>query len=131
MSQENVEIVRAFFDPLAQGDTSRWISEVTDDFVFVTSPEVPDAGTYRGEGARRWIATWAESFEGYTVEATEFTDAGDKVFLRILQRGRPHGSQVAVEGRWWVVVTVREGVIAQAEVFLERTEALEAAGVSE
>ena len=81
MSQENVETVRAFFDPLARGDLSRWFAEVTDDFVFVASPEVPDAGTYRGEDARRWITTWAESFEGYTIEATEFTDAGDRVFL--------------------------------------------------
>ncbi len=131
MSQENVETVRAFFDPLARGDLSRWFAEVTDDFVFVASPEVPDAGTYRGEEARRWITTWAESFEGYTVEATEFTDAGDKVFLSILQRGRPRGSRVAVEGRWWVVVTLREGVIAQSEVFAERAQALEAAGLQE
>jgi ketosteroid isomerase-like protein len=97
----------------------------------VASPEVPDAGTYRGEEARRWITTWAESFEGYTIEATEFIDAGDRVLLGILQRGRPRGSQAAVEGRWWVVTTLREGVIARAEVFPERAQAAEAAGLSE
>jgi ketosteroid isomerase-like protein len=131
MSQENVEVVRAFFDPLARGDFSRWFAKVTDDFVFVASPEVPDAGTYRGEEARRWITTWAESFEGYTIEATELIDAGDRVFLGILQRGRPRGSQAAVEGRWWVVTMLREGMIARAEVFPERAQAAEAAGLPE
>jgi ketosteroid isomerase-like protein len=131
VSQENVEAVQAFFDPLARGDLSRWFGEVTNDFVFVASPEVPDAGTYRGEDARRWITTWAESFEGYTVEATEFTDAGDKVVFEILQRGRPRGSQVMVEGRWWVLATLREGEIARIEIFPERAQAFDAAGLSE
>ena len=131
MSQENVETVRGFFGPLARGDLSRWFAEVTEDFVFVASPEVPDAGTYRGEDAKQWITTWAESFDGYTIEATEFTDAGDRVVLKILQRGRPRGSQVAVEGGWWVLATLREGEIARIEVFPERAQALEAAGVRE
>jgi ketosteroid isomerase-like protein len=47
MSQENVEVVRAMFDLLARGDFSHWFDEVTDDFVFVTSPDVPDAGRPR------------------------------------------------------------------------------------
>ena len=52
MSQENVDVVRAITEPLARGDFSRWFDEVTDDFVFVTSRDLPDGGTYRGEAAR-------------------------------------------------------------------------------
>jgi len=131
MSQEKVEIVRAMFEPIARGDFSRWFDEVTDDFVFVASPEVPDAGTYHGEAARDWISAWVGSFEGHTMEASDFVDAGDKVFFTILQRGRPHGSQLPVEGRWWVVMTLRDDAVARAEVFPERDQALEAAGLSE
>ena len=78
--------------------------------MFVASPEPPDAGTYRGDAAVRWMTAWVESFEGHTIEATEIIDAGrDKVFVAILQRGRPRGSQTEVEGRWWTVMTLRGG----------------------
>jgi ketosteroid isomerase-like protein len=130
MSQENVEIVRAMFEQFSRGDFSSW-ADLPDDFEFVTSPELPDAGTYRGEAASRWMTAWMKSFEGLTIEATEAIDADDKVFVGILQRGRPRGSQAAVGGRWWVVVTLREGVIARVEAFPERTPALEAAGLRE
>jgi ketosteroid isomerase-like protein len=129
MSQENVEVLRRMFNRTAQGDFSRWFAEVADDFVFVASPELPDAGTYRGEDARQWTTAWVQSFEGHTIEAMDFTEAGDKVFFAILQRGRPRGSQIAVEGRWWVVSTFREGLIVRVEVFPERAAALEAAGL--
>ena len=123
-------MVRAIVDRTAQGDFSRWLDDVTDDFVFVTSPEIPDAGTYQGE-AKEWLTAWVESFAGHTIEASDFTDAGDKVFYEILQRGRPRDSQVAVEGRWWVVNTLRDGKIARIEGFDKRADALDAAGLSE
>ena len=72
-----------------------------------------------------------ESFEGLTIETTEIVDAGDKVVVAIVQRGRPRGSQTAVEGRWWVVMTLRGGEAARAEAFPERAQALEAAGLRE
>jgi ketosteroid isomerase-like protein len=131
MSQENVEIVRAMHEQFARGDFSAW-ADLPDDFEFVASPELPDAGTYRGEAATRWMTAWVESSEGHTIKATEIIDASDdKVFVAILQRGRPRGSQRVVEGRWWVVMTLRRGELARTEVFPERARALEAAGLRE
>ena len=75
MSQENVEIVRAMYEPFARGDFSAW-AELPDYFEFVISPELPDAGTYRGTAAARWMTAWVQSFEGHTIEATEILDAG-------------------------------------------------------
>jgi ketosteroid isomerase-like protein len=60
MSQENVEIVRAMYEAFARGDFSGW-AELPNDFEFVASPELPDAGTYRGEAAIRWMTGWVES----------------------------------------------------------------------
>jgi ketosteroid isomerase-like protein len=130
MSEENVQIIREMHEQFARGDFSEF-ANLTDDFVFVASPELPDAGTYRGEAATRWMTAWVESFDGHTIEATEIIDAGDKVFVALFQRGRPHGSQTVVEGRWWSVVTLREGILTRAEVFPERAQALEAAGLEE
>jgi ketosteroid isomerase-like protein len=129
MSQENLEIVRAVQQQYARGDFS-WI-EGADDFELVTPRENPDGGTFRGEAARRWLMAWHDSFDEITIESTEMIDAGDEVFTGIVQRGRPHGSRAAVEERSWQVVTFRDGVVTRVEAFLERAQALEAAGLSE
>jgi ketosteroid isomerase-like protein len=130
MSRENVEALRAAFERYALGDFSP-IGALGDDFELVVSSEAPDAGTYRGEEARRWLRAWVTSFEEMTIEATEILDSGDKVLLGMIQRGRPPGSGASVEGRWWQVSTFREGEIVRAEMFRERAHALEAAGLSE
>jgi ketosteroid isomerase-like protein len=130
MSEENVEALRAAFERYAHGDFSP-IRALGDDFELVVSPEAPDAGTYRGEEARRWLRAWVTSFEGMTIEATEILDSGDKVFLGMTQRGRPAGSAALVEGHWWQVSTFRDGEIVRAEMFAERAQALEAAGLGD
>jgi ketosteroid isomerase-like protein len=131
MSQENVERVRAGYARAARGDFRFRDEDFADDFEFVTSPELPDAGTYRGEEAIRWNEAWFASFDELTIEATEITDADDKVLVGILQRGRPRGSDSQVEGRWRQVLTFRDGKIARAQLFSDRTQALEATGLSE
>ncbi|HET9121192.1 MAG TPA: hypothetical protein VFN72_11740 [Solirubrobacterales bacterium] len=130
MSKENVAALRAAFEQYAHGDF-RPIGLLPDDFELVISPEAPDAGTYRGEEARSWLRSWVAAFEGMTIEATEIRDCGDKVFLGMTQRGRPFGSDVAVEGQWWQVSTFQGAKIIRAEMFRERAQALVAAGLAE
>ena len=128
MSKENVAALRAAFKQYAHGDFSP-IEVLGDDFELIISPEAPDAGTYRGEEARRWLRAWVASFEEMRIEATEIVDSGDKVFLGMTQRGHPPGSAASLEGRWWQVSTFRGAEIVRAEMFRERTQALEAAGL--
>lgn len=128
MSTENAEAVRARYDEFSRADFSR-LSDLPDDYEFVTSWNVPDAGAYRGDAAGRWTRSWIEAFDGLTVEAIEVIDAGDKVFVEGVQRGRPHGSETEVEERWWSVDTFRDGASVRTEIFLDRAEALEAAGL--
>jgi ketosteroid isomerase-like protein len=63
------------------------------------------------------------------MEAAEIVDAGDQVFVAIVQRGRPRGSQVEIEGRWWSVDSFRDGVATRTQIFADRAEALKAAGL--
>ena len=130
MTRENVQALRAAFEQYARGDF-RPIGLLGEDFELVVSPEAPDAGTYRGEEARRWLRAWVASFEEMTIEATEIIDCGEKVFLGMTQRGRLPGSAAAVEGHWWQVSTFSGTQIVKAEMFRERAHALEAAGLSE
>jgi ketosteroid isomerase-like protein len=130
MSQEHVETARSTYEQFARGDFSPF-EDWSDEFEFVTSPEVPDAGTYRGEEARRWARNWVDAFEGLTMEATEIIDAGDKVVVGIVQRGRFRGSKTVTDGRWWNVITFRDQDLIRSELFAERSAAMEAAGLSE
>jgi len=130
MSQEHIDALRSVHKQFARGDFSAY-SELPDDFELVLASEMPDAGSYRGDAARRWLRSWVESFDRLTVEAVEFTDAGDQVMIELLQRGWLAGSDDPVELSTWVVSTAREGALVRSELFLSRAEALEAAGLRE
>ena len=127
MSRENIELVLAGYERLSRGDFA-WLD---DDFELVTSPENPDAGSYRGEDARRWLATWAAAFEEHTIEATELIDLDDKVVAGITQRVRLHQSDTMFEEHWWQVGTFRDGTLKRVETYRSRAEALNAAGLTE
>jgi ketosteroid isomerase-like protein len=122
--------MRQTYEQFARGDFSSF-ADFGDDFEFVTSPEVPDAGTYVGHEARVWAASWVESFDGLTMEATEIIDAQDKCVIAIIQRGRLRGSDTEVEGRWWNVVTFRDGDMVRSELYSERHPALKSAGLAD
>lgn len=109
MSEESVEIVRAMYEPFARGDFSAW-ADVPDDFEFVASSELPDAGTYRGEAAVRWMTTWVESFDGHMIEATvaqltiKFTNVQPSGLTQTLTRRQVTGAWLEAE-----VVNVKLG----------------------
>ena len=131
MSQEHIDWLRPQFEQFAKSDFSAY-SELPDDFELVLAPEMPDAGSYRGQAAARWMMSWVESFHRLTIEAIEFVDAGeDQVVIEMLQRGSLAGSAEVVETRTWAVDTFREGALVRVELFQAREEALEAAGLKE
>jgi ketosteroid isomerase-like protein len=131
MSRENVEATRAAFEQFSRGDFTAVFGPLADDFEFVTAAELPDAGTYRGQAAQDWMRTYIESFDGFSQEATEIIDAGDRVLVSVVQHGRPRDSDMPVESRWWQVITFRAGSVSRIETFSQRAQALEAAGLEE
>jgi ketosteroid isomerase-like protein len=131
MSQEAIDIARAAFEQFARGDFSA-NAGLSDEFELVLAPEMPDAGSYRGAAARRWLAAWVDSFDRMTQEAIEFIDAGDdQAVIEVLQRGWMSGSKAPVELRTWSVLTVQNGTPVRVQLFQIRSHALEAAGLTE
>ncbi len=74
---------------------------------------------------------WAEAWEQIDYTPEEFTEAGDSVLVSVLYDGRGKGSGVRVEGRFWYLITLRNGKTVRWELYPERAQALEAAGLSE
>jgi ketosteroid isomerase-like protein len=133
MSQENVEIVR---DGLGRFAATREFpaERVTADFVWDMSNfhGWPEQQVYEGaEGARTFLREWTDAWEDWELEIDALHDAGDSVVALMRQHGRSKAGGMPVEMSFAQVWTLRDGKEARMEMYSDRGEALEAAGLSE
>jgi ketosteroid isomerase-like protein len=131
MSQENVEIVREFFDRFG---SDFWREHVAEDVVWDTSAVsyAGVSGVYGGHaGVEQFFRNWLGPWESPTVELLEVIDAGDSVFTVMLWRARGRGSGVAVQRDFFGIYDFRDGVVVGFRQAETRAEALQAAGLSE
>ena len=146
MSQQNVDRVRSIQpsdvdlvelfpedDAAVQAALSVFPDVFADDFAvrFVAAGgmEQPE---YRGVDGlvaawRDWLAPWAS----YRINAEQFIDAGDNVVVLARIRGRTVHGDVAVEHSPAAIWTIREEKVVGLRFYLERDQALKAAGLSE
>jgi ketosteroid isomerase-like protein len=130
MSEENVEIVRRAFAYEMYGVGDRAEAEAIFDPHVVMNP-TNEGPSYGFEAMRSDYEQWASAFEELSVTIEEIIDAGDQVLVVAHHEGRGRSSGVKVDTRFYEVYTVREGKVSRVDEFTERTEALEAAGLSE
>ena len=133
MSQENVEFVRRAAEAYERGDLSAVLETFSPDLVTYIAPPIPVAGTYHGpEGFLQVTLDWAEGFDELIATTEEHIDAGgDRVITRVRHRASGAESGVPVETDFWYVWTIREGKSVRVDIFTDRREALEAAGLRE
>ena len=144
MSQENVELVMRLVaapgvdlvQALRDDNTSTAWAEANERFFRPDFKSVrgglPDGKTYTGlDGLRDMWLEWLAPWTTYRVEAEDVIDLGDRVLLLAHVFGRLRGSEAEVENTVASVYTVRDGKIARAEFYIDRTEALEAVGLEE
>ena len=128
MSQENVENVRRAFEAWLRGDLEEALAGLDPDLVYKPAQEEAVQGLDAVQASwERWQASWRE--QEVTLEET--IGAGDHVIQAILFRGRGQGSGIEVEGRFFQVLTIKDGKAVRWEEFSDRADALEAAGMSE
>jgi ketosteroid isomerase-like protein len=78
------------------------------------------------------IAEWVEDFEEFEFTPLEFVDAGDdRVLVRVRQRAIGAQSGTPIEGEFWFVHTVRDGSAVRLDMFVDRNQAMKAAGVGD
>jgi ketosteroid isomerase-like protein len=133
MSQENVETVREALDAYYRGDKAGWTKFMDPDLETFPVPEFPEPDPVIGPDAAwdfylRFADTMAES---ETYETTELVDAGERVFSCSSGSLHGRGSGVEIEFKLWGVHTFDQGRWIRTQWFGERSEALEAAGLSE
>jgi ketosteroid isomerase-like protein len=131
MSEENVELVRAFFEAWNARDIDA-VRELQDpDVILRTVEDWPEAGSYVGrEAVMRLMEQLRDTWDADRAEPiSDFIDAADRVVVRFVWRGVGHGPQSNME--LTDVLTVRKRRICGHEFFWDHADALEAAGLSE
>jgi ketosteroid isomerase-like protein len=132
MSQENVEAMRRGFDAFARGDKAAWFETCDPEVEVAPVGDWPETDRIRGrEAAWDFFVAADEPWEPGQYELVEVIDAGDKVLARQRRdlRGKASGAEVKYD--YWLVFTFRDAKALRLEWFADRTEALEAAGLSE
>jgi ketosteroid isomerase-like protein len=118
MSQETVEIVRAFLDASSLGDTETLMAALDPAIEWTPVMEDPDYRVHHGlDDVAAWLAEWTEVFPDMRWEAERILDAGDDVvvaLVRALGRGDATGADVGSQA-YAVVLTVRSGKIVRID----------------
>jgi ketosteroid isomerase-like protein len=134
MSRENVEIVRASIEAFESGDIESALNALDPEIEWhATVGGIDEGRVYRGreevvQGFVDYFAVW----ERMEMRAEKFIDAGDEevvVFHHEVAKGRQSG--VVVETETGTVQTVRDGKIVRVRSYMDRDEALKAAGLRE
>ncbi len=136
MSQENVEVVRRIYDAVARRDGVTPFELYAEDIVWDLSNArralVTTKPVYQGhEGVRQFWREALSSFGEVNFEVEELIDAGDQVLAVIREREVGRASGAPVETTHLAVYTLADGKVIQMQLFDDRQQALEAAGLRE
>ena len=132
MSAENVEIVKAMNAAYLRGDVELALQTLHADLEWYGTVGGIDENTL-ARGHDEVIAAFADNlatWESLKLDYERYIDAGDQVvvFVHEIARGRESGAEVETDTA--VVFTLNAGKVVRARAFMNRAEALQAAGVS-
>jgi ketosteroid isomerase-like protein len=141
MSEENVEVMRQLILASRKADqAAAWadVAKLLHPEIEMDTTRVPAPGLARvsrgTDEVARWWLDWLEAWGTLgRFEDPELIDAGDQVFQWITQhelRGKGSGIEVKMPEYGWVV-TVRDRKVVRATLYMDRAEALKAAGLRE
>jgi ketosteroid isomerase-like protein len=133
MSRENVEVVKRLYDAFNRDDFDAGLALCDSEVVIDRSNSIgPDAQIYRGHpGLEEFWSQWKRAWAETRWEIDECIDNGDNVVVLGRLHARGAASGVTVEANVSQVVVVRGGKVLSSKLFQSRSDALEAAGLSE
>ncbi len=151
MSQENVEIVRRFFEASERSLKAYWkkprslaealkaddLDHETEEMWKLLHPDVvwntDGLGTFRGQS--EIASAWDDILEvadDYAISLRGLVDCGrDCVLATVDRTATATGSGMTATFPLFVVITVRGGLVTQMDEYPGRDQALEAAGLAE
>jgi ketosteroid isomerase-like protein len=147
MSQENVETVRRaveiFAEAVRQGDPGAGFDKCVREGIVASDLDwragvrggvgVAGIDDFAGrDGFIEFMRRWTEDFDDFAVEPERIIDASDdRVVLITRQHGTGKASGAPVHLRTGAIYTLDAHRIVRVELFLQPSDALHAAGLSE
>jgi ketosteroid isomerase-like protein len=123
MSNNHVQIVKAFFAAMGSGDKQGLLALVAKDFEWIIPGEDwPLAGTYRGHAGLADLLQKSELLETST-EPREFVAQGDRVLVIGFAKGKVIATNKTFEDDWIFAITVRNGKLTNIREYID-TQAL-------
>jgi ketosteroid isomerase-like protein len=135
MSRENVEAFQRGLEAGNRGDVDGLLEELHPEIEWHSALHALMGGeltVFRGhDGVRRMVGDLYETFAEVRIEMSEFRELADGLVAigRTCTRGKASG--VETETPLALVTEVRDGKTISIRAYLDRDEALEAAGLSE
>jgi uncharacterized protein len=133
MSQENVELVRRVYELWPTRQWSLIPDLFAPDVEIDLSRNVFNPDIYRGHaGTEKMLRAVEDMWDHFQIVPTELIDAGDKVVVAVTIKGTGKESGVDVSMQVLNIWTIRDSMIVRVVGgYRDRSEALEAAGLSE
>ena len=134
MSHENVEVVKRAVAAVNDRDVESYLACCTAD-IRMENPVMAIEGAYEGsDGIRRFFADVLDTGPDFRVTIESLESIGtDRVlgFMRLNMRGRASGISLGSDIPSTNLYDFTDGKIRRVRIFLNRQEALEAAGLRE
>ena len=133
MSQENVEIVRRFIEARNAHDRAEMARYLHPDAVFHSAVTDVVGETFHGRDQIIGVFDqWEEDWSDLRWEVDEYIDVDDHRVVtlhKVIATGRASGIETVRE--LGGVIDIRDGLVVRQWIYLDRNEALEAAGVAD
>ncbi len=131
MSLQNIEIVRRADALTNAGELDAALELSHPDVEWVIAKEHPDARTLVGRAAiAEYRREWEDLVPGLQADIDRYLDAGDQIVAVGSVHGTGAGSGAGVRVPIAFLFTLRDGLIARVEEYLDPAEALEVAGLT-
>lgn len=128
MGDRLVDVTREIYEAFNRGDMEVVLSHM-DPEIEVHDRDRTGRVHHGPDGWRAFIEEWMENWDSYTVEIEHLTRNGDRVFIDLMQAGVGMGSGIEFSERFHQVLTFRADKVVRFAIFVDRDEALAAAGL--
>jgi ketosteroid isomerase-like protein len=120
-TEENVQVVKAFFVAIGSGDKQRLIELAAADIEWILpGKDWSLAGTYRGHaGLAELVKKESDTIEMSLSEPREFVAQGDRVLVVGAAKGTIKATNKPFEDEWIFAITVRNGKLVGIREYID------------
>ena len=122
--QENIQVVKDFFEAMGSGDRHGLLALCADDFEWIIPGENwPLAGTHRGHAGLEEVLQKASAELETSMEPPEFVAQGDRVLVVGFATGKVKATNRTFEDYFVFAITIRHGKLTKIREYVD-TQAL-------